>query len=142
VDCSSFCKLRGPTHTSQVQKNGSGGHEAVVLESRLYEVFRSEMERVEGDVTSEELYAARTADRVEELGHEARKAMALKHRLTEDRLLYGPVHSRQVKAPVHCAGCHTVYEGSEVACPACTDTVAIGPVTELSMLIAKIRERS
>jgi hypothetical protein len=93
-------------------------------------------------MTSKEVYARKTRDRAEELGYEARKAMELKSRLTESRLVYGPVNARHLKAPVHCAGCHTIYEGSEAACPACADTVAIGPVTELSMRIAKIREEA
>ena len=91
-------------------------------------------------MTGKEVYARQTRDRAEELGHEARKAMELKSRFAQPRLVYGPVNARHLKAPVHCAGCHTLYEGSEAACPACGDTTAIGPVTELSMRIAKIRE--
>jgi len=91
-------------------------------------------------VNSSESYAQKTADRAAELAPEAVAAMALRSRLTEERFMYGSVHSRNLRAPVHCAGCHTIYEGSQPACPACADTVAIGPVTELSMLQAKIRE--
>lgn len=69
------------------------------------------------------------------------RAMELQARNKQSRMVYGVlIHSRFLRAPVHCASCHTLYEGDADACPSCTSTHALGPITELSMQIAKIRE--
>lgn len=55
-------------------------------------------------------------------------------------LLGADIHTRDLRCPVTCASCCSIYEGSRDNCPICHDSTAIGPVTELSMMVAKLRK--